>query len=94
MWWNRGKTKPKGFQTEFVRGPYDGLEVMCPVLADAVAMPVSRNVLRRMAGDFTGEPSPVSTLAVYRLCKKDNRSRYEYLGSLPTSRLHLEKWSL
>jgi hypothetical protein len=94
MWWRPGTAKTKGYQAEFFRGPYDGLEVVCGELAKAIVMPVSANLLRRMTGDLTGEPSPVSSLALYRLRKKDSRNRYEYFGSLSASRVHLEKWVL
>lgn len=94
MWWNRGRTKKKGHQAEFFRGPFDGLELTCPVLAHAVAMPVSPNLLRCMTGDFSGQPTPVSSLALYRLRQKGNRNQYEYLGSISTGRVNLGKWTL
>jgi hypothetical protein len=87
-----GKPEAKIRHVEFVCGPYDGLHVMSLKLADAVALPVNPNLLRRVSGDPSGEPSPVSALAFYRLHSEGNRNRYEYVASVSAKRFHMDQW--
>ena len=94
MFWSRRKPKARPCEAEFLGGPFDGVQVSRTELAEGVAMPVSRNVLRMFAGDFDGRPTPATSVAYYRLVNANGRWRYEYVGAQSARRVHLDGWML
>ncbi|HVX13256.1 MAG TPA: hypothetical protein VHC22_18880 [Pirellulales bacterium] len=69
-------------QIEFIGGPFDGFQydVPSPLLPPAtIALPVSDTIQRMLTGENTGQPTPTTSVALYRFDAV--RSRYRFLGS-------------
>ena len=67
---------------EFIGGPFDGFEyeVPSPLLPPStIALPVSETIQRMLTGDNTRQPSPTTSVAMYRFDAA--RCRYRFLGS-------------
>ena len=69
-------------QIEFIGGPFDGFqyEVPMPLLPPStIALPVSETIQRMLNGEKTGQPSPTTSVAMYRFDRLE--FRYRFLGS-------------
>jgi hypothetical protein len=69
-------------QIEFIGGPFDGFqyEVPMPLLPPStIALPVSDTIQRMLNGEKTGQPSPTTSVAMYRFDRV--HYRYRFLGS-------------
>lgn len=67
-------------KVEFVGGPFDGhrqsLRISSKDWGERLAIPVSENVFRLLAGDSKGAQAPASSVAVYEL--RDHKRKYYY----------------
>lgn len=69
-------------QIEFIGGPYDGFQyaVPTPLLPPSnIALPVSETIQRMLIGDVGGQPTPTTSVAIYRF--EPARCQYSFLGS-------------
>lgn len=69
-------------QIEFIGGPYDGFQyaVPTPLLPPTnIALPVSETIQRMLIGDVGGQPTPTTSVAIYRFDAA--RCQYSFLGS-------------
>jgi hypothetical protein len=69
-------------EIEFIGGPFDGFryDVPLPLLPPStIALPVSDTIQRMLTGENTGQPTPATSVALYRFDVA--RSRYRFLGS-------------
>ena len=69
-------------EIEFIGGPFDGFQydVPSPLLPPStIALPVSETIQRMLTGENTGQPSPTTSVAMYRFDAA--HSRYRFLGS-------------
>ncbi|HEV3338932.1 MAG TPA: hypothetical protein VG125_01205 [Pirellulales bacterium] len=67
---------------EFVGGAYDGFhyEVPAPLLPPSnIALPVSEAIQRMLVGGGATEPTPTTSMAIYRF--DGARCRYRFLGA-------------
>ena len=77
------------YEIEFIGGPFDGHRqtVSIPVasLADTVALPVSRNIFRLLAGQSSMPGDAATSIAIYELEELHGRQRYYFLGATSSS---------
>lgn len=69
-------------QIEFIGGPFDGFQydVPRPLLPPStIALPVSETIQRMLTGENTGQPTPATSVAMYRFDR--SQCRYRFLGS-------------
>lgn len=67
---------------EFIGGPFDGFQydVPQPLLPPStIALPVSETIQRMLTGENTGQPTPATSVAMYRFDR--SQCRYRFLGS-------------
>lgn len=73
------------YEIEFIGGPFDGHRQMVSIpaasLADTVALPVSRNIFRLLAGHRSVPGEPATSIAIYELDELRGRQRYFFLGA-------------
>ncbi|HWB09496.1 MAG TPA: hypothetical protein VG826_09740 [Pirellulales bacterium] len=69
-------------RVEFVGGPYDGFQYEVPASLlppGNIALPVSETIQRMLTGYSATEPTPTTSMAIYRFDR--TRCRYRFLGS-------------
>lgn len=73
------------YEIEFIGGPFDGHRQMVTIpaasLADTVALPVSRNIFRLLAGHRSVPGEVATSIAIYELDELRGRQRYFFLGA-------------
>jgi hypothetical protein len=77
-----GRESSEQTRIEFIGGAYDGFhyDVPAPLLPPSnIALPVSEAIQRMLVGSGATEPTPTTSMAIYRLDR--TRCRYRFLGS-------------
>jgi hypothetical protein len=77
------------YEIEFIGGPFDGhrqsLSIPVNSLAETVALPVSRNIFRLLAGYQAAPDAPATSIAIYELEIIGSQRRYYFLGATSSS---------
>jgi len=77
------------YEIEFIGGPFDGhhqsLSIPVNSLAETVALPVSRNIFRLLAGYHAAPDAPATSIAIYELEIIGSQRRYYFLGATSSS---------
>lgn len=77
------------YEIEFIGGPFDGhrqsLSIPVNSLAETVALPVSRNIFRLLAGYQAAPEAPATSIAIYELEIIGGQRRYYFLGATSSS---------
>jgi hypothetical protein len=73
------------YEIEFIGGPYDGYRQVLTTplneLAEIVALPVSRDIVRLFDGEARGLGAPTTSVAVYQLEVSSNKCRHRFVGA-------------
>jgi hypothetical protein len=77
-----GRESIERTRVEFIGGAYDGFQYDVPASLlppGNIALPVSETIQRMLTGDGATEPTPTTSMAIYRFDRA--RCQYRFLGS-------------